>query len=143
MLGGFFIQAGMNISPVLEGIMEKKTAGLLGALAGLAAMGTAQAAIAPPASPAEALHVSSYADLLAPVPDAVAVLKADDALRARMAGDTLNGAQLAQNYYGQQQHHHHHHHHHNQYRPPRHHHHHSQYRRPAHHHHHHHHQQYQ
>ncbi len=63
--------------------MDKKTAGLLGAVAGLAAMGTAQAAIAPGPNPMEALHAASYADLLAPVSDAVAVMKADDALRAQ------------------------------------------------------------
>lgn len=118
--------------------MQKKTIGLLGALAGLAAMGSAQAA-AQPANVSEALHASSYADLLAPVPDAVALLKADDEARAqRQADETLNGVQLAQ-YYGQP-----HHHHHDHYRrPPPRHHHHNRYRRPSHHHHHQQYQQYQ
>ena len=63
--------------------MGKKTAGLLGAVAGLATMGSAQAA-RPVPHVAEALQVSSYSDLLAPIPDAVAVLKANDLARAQV-----------------------------------------------------------
>jgi hypothetical protein len=66
--------------------MEKKTGGLLGAVAGLAAMGTAQAAIHPASTPSEALQVSSYADLLAPIPHATALLRADDEARAKTSG---------------------------------------------------------
>ena len=58
--------------------MDKKTLGLLGAVAGLAAAGSAHAANAPVPNPAEALQASSYADLLAPVQNAAALLKADD-----------------------------------------------------------------
>ena len=61
--------------------MDKKTAGLLGAVAGLATMGTANAAGLSHA-PSQALHASSYADLLAPIPHAVEQLRADDAARA-------------------------------------------------------------
>jgi hypothetical protein len=120
--------------------MEKKTAGLLGAVAGLAAMGTAQAAIHPASMPSEVLQASSYADLLAPIPNALALLRADDEARAQEPlADDLNGVQLVQGYYYNQppppqyygnpypynrpdyhspyyrrhHHHHHHHHHHN------------------------------
>ncbi len=99
--------------------MDKKLAGLLGAVAGLAAMSSAQAA----PNPSEALQATSYADLLAPIPNAAALLKVADAAQAQEpAGDV----QLAQyNYYTREpyyqrqyyrHHHHHHHHHHHQYR---------------------------
>jgi hypothetical protein len=46
--------------------MDKKIAGLLGALTGLATVGFAQAAVQAAASPSDVLRASSYADLLAP-----------------------------------------------------------------------------
>ncbi len=106
--------------------MDKKIAGLLGAVAGLASLGSAQAAV--PATPpsAAASDVQSYADLLTPVPNAVEQLKADNA--ARLQAPTV---QLAQYY-------HHHDHHHHYRRTERHHHHYRQPRRHHHHHHHHH-----
>lgn len=110
--------------------MDKKIAGLLGAVAGLATAGAAQAAIEPAPNASEALHVSSYADLLTPVPNAVEALKADNAAREQ-------NIKLAQAYYGYSYpppppaygyypyyHHHHHHHHHNHYGYNRHDHHH-------------------
>jgi hypothetical protein len=108
--------------------MDKKIAALLGAVAGVATMGSAQAATGPASNTSEALEASSYADLLAPVPNAVEALKADDAARAREAAAEV---QLAQ-YYPYP------------YPPPyyyyhRHHHHHAYWRRYHHHHHHHHH----
>ena len=112
--------------------MDKKIAGLLGAVAGVATLGGAQAAPAPTANtPAPA--ATSYADLLAPVPNALAALKADDAARSQTVN--VDGVQLAQYYHS---HHHHyrrrsHHHHHY-----RHHHHHSRWWYRHHHHHHHH-----
>ncbi|OYY03459.1 MAG: hypothetical protein B7Y73_06750 [Acidocella sp. 35-58-6] len=120
--------------------MEKKTAGLLGALAGLATLGSAQAATNYEPNAADALRVSSYAELLTPIPNAVALLKASDALLLKQANERkAAGVQLAQDYYNQENdhHHHHNHHHHQEYLPP-----------PPpppyyphHHHHHHHHQQ--
>jgi hypothetical protein len=114
--------------------MDKKIAGLLGAAAGLATMSSAQAAIHPASDATEALQASSYADLLAPIPNAAALLKADDAARAEQpAGERADGVQVAQAYYyppysyPYYNYHHHHHHHH------------SYYRRYSHHHHHHHH----
>ena len=107
--------------------MDKKLAGLLGAVAGLATMSAAQAATHPAPSPAEALQASSYADLLTPIPNAAALLKAD-AASARQPAEM----QLAQVYYTPYPppyaYYHHHHHHHHRY-----------WRRYSHHHHHHHH----
>lgn len=126
--------------------MDKKIAGLLGAVAALSSLPSAQAA-APAIAPthtADAMQVSSYADLLTPVPNAVAVLKADDAARAQMPADeaqATDGVQVAQYYY--HHHHHHHqifirryHHHHHHWRRWHHHHHHHRYYRHHHHHHH-------
>ena len=91
--------------------MNRKTAGLFGAVAGLATIGAAHAAIAP--GPSGTLQVSSYADLLAPVADPVATLRAHDAARARTRTEGLDGARIAEGYgYSRDHHHHHHHHHH-------------------------------
>lgn len=107
--------------------MDKKIAGLLGAAAALTSMNAANAATQ---APTESFRAASYADLLNPVPNAVAALVADDANRSNSpAAEELNGVKVAQS--------HHHHHHHRYHRrviiiPRRHRHHH--------HHHHHHHQ---
>ena len=113
----------------LEEGMDKKIAGLLGAVAGLATAGAAQAAIEPAPNASQALHASSYADLLTPVSNAVEALKADNAAREQ-------NIKLAQAYYGYSYPspppaygyypYYHHHHHHNQY---------GHYRRDHHHHH--------
>lgn len=105
--------------------MDKKIAGLLGAVAGLATMSAAQAATEPASNPSEALQASSYADLLAPIPNAVEALKADNTARAQK----IELAQYYNPYYSgyyryPYYHHHHHHHHHNNYYSRRHHHHH-------------------
>jgi hypothetical protein len=116
--------------------MEKKIAGLLGAVATLGAFGAAQAAPVANPAPAEILHANSFADLLEPIPNAVTLLQVVDEAGPISAAD--ENIQQAQFY-----HHHHHHHHHSQYRryyeeprivvvPPR-------YRYYRHHHHHHHH----
>ena len=115
--------------------MEKTVAGLLGAVAAIGALSTAQAAPAP----ADPLQANSYADLLQPIPNAAAILQAMDEQAPSKSTDA--NVQLAQFYY---HHHHHHHHHHHGYW---HHHHHGYYgppvivlprRRYYHHHHHHH-----
>ena len=93
--------------------MDKKLAGLIGAVAGVAALGSAGALSSAQAAPnpGEALQAGSYADLLAPIPNASATLKAADAAQAQEA---KGGMQLAQYYYyyGRPYYHHHHHHHH-------------------------------
>jgi hypothetical protein len=114
--------------------MDKKIAGLLGAVASLGTFGASEAAPAP--APTDVLRANSFADLLEPIPNAAALLQAiDESAPVPSAQDNV---QVAQFY-----HHHHHHHHHSQYRqyydeprvivvPPR-------YRRDRYHHHHHHH----
>jgi hypothetical protein len=84
--------------------MEKKIAGLLGAMATLGAFNAAQAAPAP--APTDVLRANSFADLLEPIPNAAALLQAvDESAPAQSADENV---QLAQLYYP---HHHHHHHH--------------------------------
>jgi hypothetical protein len=106
--------------------MDKTKAGLLGAVATLATLGAAHAATSAAVNPADALQAASYSDLLAPVQNAVAVMKADDAARARKQEQRQaeGDVQLAQYYYGPEYYHHHHHHHHAYYRRYHHHHHH-------------------
>ncbi len=97
--------------------MEKTTAGLLGVIAGLATMGSAEAASNREPAAIESMQVASYADLLKPIPNASALLRASDAeLTARAAAQPH--VQLVQDY--DDHHHHHHHHHHSQwyYAPP-------------------------
>lgn len=92
--------------------MQKTITGLLGAMAALGALGVAQAAPTP--DPNEALKANSFAELLEPIPNAPALLKAMDEKPA-----AENTVQVAQYY-----HHHHHHHHHRYWRRYHHHHHH-------------------
>src|SRR5512137_1034099 len=98
--------------------MDKTIAGVIGAITGLASLdGAAQAATAP--TPDALPGAQSYAELLDPIPNAVALLRAADAAAARETrGETaeLNGdVQVAQYYHNHHHHHryyHHHHHHH-------------------------------
>ncbi len=82
--------------------MDKTITGLLGAAAALTTLTAAQAK---PVEPAGLPPATSYADLLQPIPNALALQKADDARRreAPSSGDV----QLAQWF---REHHHHHHH---------------------------------
>ena len=107
--------------------MDKKIAGMLGAVAGIATLGAAQATPVPTKSaPApDPVAATSYADLLTPVPNALEALKVDNAARAQSVH--VDGVQLARYY-------HHHHHHDRRNR-----HHHSRWWYRHHHHHHHHH----
>ena len=92
--------------------MDKKIAALLGAAAAVATVGGAQAATQPNAA-SVALRALSYADLLAPVPNAVEHLKADEIARAK--SPSRDGVELAKTVivkHGRSRHHHHHHHHH-------------------------------
>ena len=117
--------------------MDKKLAGLLGAVGALASLNTAQAA--PSSDPAEVLKAGSFADLLEPIPNAVEKLQGIDE-----SGGSPK-VRLAQ-FFIEHHHHHHHHHHHGYYREygprivvpgyP------YGYRRYEHHHHHHHHHSY-
>jgi hypothetical protein len=114
--------------------MDKKIAGLLGAVTALTSVNAAPAATPAAPNPTETMRAASYADLLTPIPNAVALLDADDAARSqRPSTEGAGGVQVAQ------YHHHHHHHHHRRVIIIRrhHHHHHHHYRRHHHHHHHH------
>lgn len=115
--------------------MGTKIAGLVGAMATLGALNGAEAAPVVSPAPSEILQANSFADLLEPIPNAVALLQAVD--ESGPGSSANENVQLAQFY----RHHHHHHHHHSHYRryaprivvvPPR-------FRRHHHHHHHHHH----
>jgi hypothetical protein len=98
--------------------MDKGLAGLLGAIGALAVASPSHAATSAPVDLDEVMRANSYADLLKPIPNPVAV---------RQALDERNAAQPAApdvmtvQYY---RHHHHHHHHHRYYRRRHHHHHH-------------------
>ena len=121
--------------------MDKKIAGLVGAVAALTSIDAAQAATQDAPALAVPLRAASYSDLLTPIANALAVLKADDQARSQgAAGESADKVEVAQVFY----HHHHHHHYHHRYiiRRYHHHHHHHHYRRYHHHHHHHHHSQY-
>jgi hypothetical protein len=93
--------------------MDKKIAGLLGAAAALTTMTGANAA-----APATTLQATSYADLLNPVPNAVAQLIADDNARAtKSRSGEVDVAQIRvevdhhhhHRYHRRHKHHHHHH----------------------------------
>jgi hypothetical protein len=98
--------------------MDKKIAALLGAAAAVATVGGAQATTQPNPNSSEGLQAPSYAALLAPVPNAVAELRADNTARAKMPVEA--NVKLAQNHHhhhntviikkrGRAHHHHHHH----------------------------------
>ena len=82
--------------------MDKKLAGLLGAAAALTTMTAAQAAT--PGQQTEMAPAASYRDLLDPIPNPLAALKADDANTSK--------TEVAQVSVQLGHHHHHHHHHH-------------------------------
>jgi hypothetical protein len=117
--------------------MQKKIAGLLGAMATLGAFSAANATPMPNPAPTDVLKANSFADLLEPIPNAAELLLAvDESAPGASAHGTV---QLAQ-------YHHHHHHHHGMRRMIRrmmgHHHHHHHHHHFRHHHHHHHHHHY-
>ena len=82
--------------------MDKKIAGLLGAAAAFATVGSANATEMQGGTPSPA---ASYRDLLNPVPNALEALKIDD---ARLASGSADGVQMAQVTIGVGHHHHHH-----------------------------------
>jgi hypothetical protein len=90
--------------------MHKTMTGLLGAVAALGALGATQAA--PASDPSDALKVSSFAELLEPIPDAATQLKVMDEAQSKAPAE--RNIQLA---------YHHHHHHHWRHRHHHHHHH--------------------
>jgi hypothetical protein len=119
--------------------MDKKIAGLLGAVATLGAMNAAQAAPTPAPVPTDVMRANSFADLLDPIPNAAKLLQTiDESAPVQPADPNIQLAQIVIGV-GRDHHHHHHHHAYRRYAPrvviaPRRHHHH--------HHHHHHHDHY-
>jgi hypothetical protein len=91
--------------------MEKKIAGLLGAMATLGAFSAGEAAPVAHPAPAEILNANSFADLLQPIPNAAELLQIVDESGPISSAD--ENIQRVQFYH---HHHHHHHHHHSQYR---------------------------
>jgi len=123
--------------------MDKNLAGLIGAVASLTATVPSHAATRAPVTAETLMQVNAYADLLRPIPNALALLKASNAAQARVAESgvsqdeaTIQDAQFfydGQPYYQRPyyppqyyppsyyrrpyyHHHHHHHHHHHQFR---------------------------
>ncbi len=90
--------------------MEKKIAALLGTVAALGTVASAQAAPAPVVA-SDVLRANSYAELLEPISNAGALLQAMDEQQSGVSQE--GNIQSAQFY-----HHHHHHHHHHHYRGP-------------------------
>jgi hypothetical protein len=119
-----------------------KVVGLVGAISGLATLDGAQAATVESPNTAALTGARSFAELLEPIPNALAVLRAMDAAEAARAVEeagTDPNVTLVQYHH---HHHHHrvrHHHHHNRWWRHHHHHHHNRWWRRHHHHHHHHH----
>ena len=93
--------------------MEKKIAGILGAVATLGAINAAQAAPTPSPAPSDVLRANSFADLLEPIPNAAELLLAVD--ESAPGPSAKENVQLAQIFI-EHHHHHHHHHHHSFYR---------------------------
>ena len=97
--------------------MDKKIASLVGAFTSLASMHSAEAS--PAHNMADIVSPRSYAELLKPIPNAAALLKAVDsaaAARAELEVKRNPNVKLAQ-YWDNYPHHHHHHHHHHSYYP--------------------------
>jgi hypothetical protein len=116
-----------------------KVVGLVGAITGLATLDTAQAATVASPNTVGLTGARSFAELLEPIPNALAVLRTMDAAEAartvpESATDpTVTLVQYHHHHHRERAHHHHHHH-----RWFRHHHHHHHHRYRHHHHHHHH-----
>jgi hypothetical protein len=91
--------------------MEKKIAGLLGAVATLGVFNAAEAAPIANPTPTDVLRANSFADLLEPIPNAASLLQAiDESAPAQSADENVQTVQFYDH------HHHHHHHHHSFYR---------------------------
>jgi hypothetical protein len=109
--------------------MDKKLVGVVGVISGLASFDGAQAATAgvPPTSGLPAAR--SYAELLDPIPNALALLVAADAAQASagLAAPEARNPHVKLAYYHHHHHHHHYRHHHHHYHHHHHHHHHHYY----------------
>ena len=76
--------------------MDKKIAGIIGAVATLGACNIAEAATVTAPGQTDVLQANSYGDLLEPIPDALAILQAIDAAPSRPSAE--GNVQVAQFY---------------------------------------------
>lgn len=110
--------------------MDKNLVGLIGAVSVLAMTAPAQAATGSPITVESAMQASSYTELLQPIPNALALLKARNEAASRSSDPEgrgmLEDVQLYIELPHPRIHHHHHHHHHQQVQHHHHHHHHHQ-----------------
>jgi hypothetical protein len=89
--------------------MDKRiAAGVIGAIASLAAIDAARATELAP-NPAEILKAASFGDLLTSIPNASASLAALDAFTSIKAGQTVRLAHHHHHHHRRRHHHHHHH----------------------------------
>jgi hypothetical protein len=98
--------------------MDKTIAGLIGAMGALAAATPSHAAVQTPMDMDSAMTAHSYADLLRPIPNAAALLKASARVAVTPAAfvpGESGQAQIETVQYDQPVAHHHHHHHHHHY----------------------------
>jgi len=113
-----------------------KVVGIVGAVSGLAALDGAQAAGLESPNTTGLTPAQTYAELLEPIPNALAVLRAVDAAEAaRSVQETATDADVTLVQYHDHHHRWRHHHHHNRWWRRHHHHHHNRWRRHHHHHH--------
>jgi hypothetical protein len=96
--------------------MDKKIVGVIGAISGLAALDSAAQAT-PTAQPTpDLMNARSFAELLDPIPNAVAALRASDAAaraaQEQAVGEVNGDVQLAGYHHHHRRFYHHHHHHH-------------------------------
>ena len=97
--------------------MDKKIVGVIGAITGLAALDSAAQATPAVQPTPDQMNARSFAELLDPIPNAVAALRASDAAMAAAAqeqgvGEVNGNVQLAGYHHHHRRFHHHHHHHH-------------------------------
>ncbi len=101
--------------------MDKKVVGVVGAITGLASLGGAAQAATPATPNPDVMNARSFAELLDPIPNATALLRAADTAARDTQNASLQGdTQVAQVYIVRHHHHHHrywrHHHHHHHHR---------------------------
>jgi len=78
--------------------MERKIAGVLGAMATLGAVNAAQAAPMPTHAPSDSLRATSFAELLEPIPNATERLQALDETQPNPRSDNDQLAQYCNHY---------------------------------------------
>ena len=102
--------------------MDQKIVGIVGAIAGLVSLDAAQGTATAMPNPEAPKGARSFAELLDPIPNALAMLRAADSTAPRNQAEQTTDVRVAQNHHHhhhhryvkpKRRHHHHHHHHHN------------------------------